>query len=526
MMLYRFTAAFISTSCIAFSAQAQVCNPPSGFLKSIGEYTIGSQVVFGPDCEQVQDASGGSLPGTGVTFQQSGAGSVLRNMQDKAREIVSAADFGAVCDGVTDDSAAIQNAINSLPARGGIVKLAACNYRINTRLAIGDGTAASASTRSGIFLEGVANVGNPVFPGYTSPTGTKITWGGGTGVQGIIQVNGPIQGYGLHNLYVDCAGISGVFGINVTSASFGDNRNIVVTGCERGIVSGTVALFGSFTNTDSIHTSWYNTTVNIPNVANAMGILLSGTVAANSNTDYNNFYNTWITINAGAAVVTGLYLQSTDTVHFYNTHMSSAGNVNAICVVMDYTLANSFPSATRFMGIDVANCGGGTQWAVNGTPGAGARVNYVYVDEANNSVAPVIANTMAVGGTAYIPNPGGNNIGQDFLGAWQAFTPSLTCGTATFTTNSARRMFVGKTVHIEIDFTINTIGTCTSPVTFTLPRTAQSSAFAAGFEVAINNHMGGCTMASASATATCRQNTGIAFVVNERWVVSGTYESQ
>ena len=39
-------------------------------------------------------------------FDQSGSGATTRTLQDKAREIVSVKDFGAVGDGVTDDLAA------------------------------------------------------------------------------------------------------------------------------------------------------------------------------------------------------------------------------------------------------------------------------------------------------------------------------------------------------------------------------------------------------------------------------------
>ena len=49
----------------------------------------------------------------GALFVQAGAGAVTRTQQEKLREGVSVKDFGAVGDGVTDDAAAINTAVNS-----------------------------------------------------------------------------------------------------------------------------------------------------------------------------------------------------------------------------------------------------------------------------------------------------------------------------------------------------------------------------------------------------------------------------
>lgn len=76
-------------------------------------------------------ASGGSAL---VGFIQAGTGAVTRTAQAKMRDVVSVKDFGAVGDGVADDTAAINTAIDYLrnTTRGGVLLLPVGTYMVTS----------------------------------------------------------------------------------------------------------------------------------------------------------------------------------------------------------------------------------------------------------------------------------------------------------------------------------------------------------------------------------------------------------
>ena len=72
-----------------------------------------------------------------VSHIASGTGAVATTVQDKLRESVSVKDFGATGDGVTDDTAAIQAAIDSIP-NGGSVLFSAGTYKVSRTVGAND----------------------------------------------------------------------------------------------------------------------------------------------------------------------------------------------------------------------------------------------------------------------------------------------------------------------------------------------------------------------------------------------------
>lgn len=103
-------------------------------------------------------------------FIQSGTGAVPRTIQSKLGDFVSVKDFGAVGDGVTDDTTAIQNALNI----NTLVYAPPGNYLISSTL----------NVNPGCTLMG-AGSGNYSTVGVTDPTITQFTVASNTATTGI-----------------------------------------------------------------------------------------------------------------------------------------------------------------------------------------------------------------------------------------------------------------------------------------------------------------------------------------------------
>ena len=163
----------------------------------------------------------GTLGSDRVTFLQAGTSAVTRTAQAKMRDMVSVKDFGAVGNGVTDDTAAIQAAIASLPVQiGGIVYFPSstgayiCNSTLtwDNKPVILLGAGNGVQPNSGVIIKFPNNVtGLNVLNGSTG-------YGANSGIENL-HIVGSNTGAGTNDgVLIRCNGFKAV---NCTAEKFG-----------------------------------------------------------------------------------------------------------------------------------------------------------------------------------------------------------------------------------------------------------------------------------------------------------------
>ena len=287
--------------------------------------------------------------------------------------IVNAKDFGAVGNGTTDDTTAIQKAINAL-TNGGIVGLPPGNYKITSQLNIGNGTSGNVwSTLYGIRLKGLCAGGGMEYGGPSISRVNLVT--AFSSPQFAIKVCGPLLGWGIDDISISF-GDTNASGIGVYEGISGQMNNVLIDGCAN--TAFTMSTYGHHnTAWNTINNLW----IYLPSATStATGVLLTG--SGGNDSCFNSLNRLHITpSNAGHKAI---ILQFCDDNDIFGVDVNPEG---ASAMIFDYSVNNAMPNSNRIWGFEPYN----NTITNNGSPGGGAN-NVIYgFSTGNGASIPALA---------------------------------------------------------------------------------------------------------------------------------------
>lgn len=273
-----------------------------------------------------------------VSFLQAGTGAVTRTAQSKMRDIVSVKDFGAVGDGVADDTAAIQAAIDYMESiNGGVVQLLHGTYKITSTLQMD----------ASVGVQLIGQGGDGIHDGGTgAAAATTLTWYGSAGGT-MLNVSSPVGatnarqfGPSVCDVKLDCRSLAGI-GLLVNSVRNGTfSRIYILSPRIAGVKTTTLgnALLAESSDTqrcvfDRISVRAIDDASTRP--AHGLWLTSHQPVGSNSNTSLNYFTQCDMQMWGGAGSGYGLFLEDGDNNTFMNLRVfrASATTVEAVRIV-------------------------------------------------------------------------------------------------------------------------------------------------------------------------------------------------
>lgn len=440
-----------------------------------------------------------------------GTGGVDRTLHDKLSEQVSVKDFGAKGDGVTDDTAAIQNWINYVTANQSTGRLNAGNYKItstlvfpvtNTFKIVGDGYGSTSITWAGILSpsaiiqigDGTAFVYNVDMSGFAIYSSVKLTSGAA------IKAN-CLYNSRLHDIMI-YSGTTGIaqtlwdgFWFNGTNQVF--IHNCIATSCQNdGLIVNGVRMAGginAYTNL-YVHNSFfdYNLRYGIHcagdfgslfvDMTETMGNVISNVCVDNERASYMNreIVVGANGINDGIRVSKYCYLINDSLANYSSISISSGyiGNATSHGIYIQHWTN----SQVLFGSGRILNCVGDGVHISDSTTrvalGGGLSIDSNQGWDVNADVST--SNVQIQCQFAY------NQTGDiaSGLGNWvTTFTPTISSDTGSLG-SGASATFVynqrGKSVEFRAALSISTVGTASGSLTLTLPFAAKGTQVCSG----------------------------------------------
>jgi hypothetical protein len=256
--------------------------------------------------------------------------------------------FGATGDGTTDDSTAIQKAIDLVRD----IYFPQATYAVGTRLQVGNGTSSSVSTKNGYNLRGSTAGTTSVETGPVIQP-TRLKWIGST-FNSILRIDGPMVGCNIEGILFDCNNISGSNGIHTRHMMLSTWQDVVVTNN-----TGTGIIHESYpTFPGSVQGANKNTFTNIRVVgcgSQGSGIRI-GNTAGTSGDVLDVAQNVWINCHferdGTHAPAFSVWLGFTDNITFIETVITASGGALGVGVYVQEPTGgtlNTFPDEVLFL---------------------------------------------------------------------------------------------------------------------------------------------------------------------------------
>ena len=263
--------------------------------------------------------------------------------------------------GVADSAAGLNAVINSCPAGGCTIELCG-DYSVSTSLVIGNGTNSTPSTKQGVRIVGCGKPNIAQYDGwagYSSAIATRIKWTGGAGA--VINLAGPLRGWGLENLFIDCNNTASTTGIQNISASVGTAESISIRLCTHGILSTTRTFTGAgfHGSASAFNNTYKHFSIYVRNEASAMGMFLDGVYQAAgsigattcpclASTTVSSFEDFYILMGSSTNAQYGVYLRVADTNTFKNIGVLLNPTPGSRGILWDYASNSTLPANNAF----------------------------------------------------------------------------------------------------------------------------------------------------------------------------------
>lgn len=260
--------------------------------------------------------------------------------------------FGALADGVTDDTEAIQAAIDALPDGGGTVYFPAGIYRISKPIIIGNGDAGhNQSTKNAIKLIGASGARSGLTPPVELLPLNKIG--------SIIEIRGFISNIIIDGFYLACNGLAD-YGLKMTAVQHSEFDDIEIYNpavCGLGIYGGGLPtgnynIYNDFK--DILVTLISNSTIGLEMDGVYTTTIEGEVVRVNNDTwistfDRCRFQSMGDAVNCKCAVLKFVDSISFRRCHFYSYNAGSCGiEFNAIG-------HDTFPAGIAFYDCSISN---------------------------------------------------------------------------------------------------------------------------------------------------------------------------